>query len=120
MVESLASVGHPQYEVPFGAFIPASYALIAQRHMHVYGTRREQMASVAVTTRAHALLHPNAHMKTPLTLEQRNYARTAESSARALLSIVDELLDATIAERQNMDVSEEPFDLVPDGQRQEE
>jgi signal transduction histidine kinase/CheY-like chemotaxis protein len=51
-------------------------------------------------------------METPLTLEQRNYARTAESSARALLSIVDELLDASIAERQGMDVSEEPFDLA--------
>ena len=51
-------------------------------------------------------------METPLTLEQRNYARTAESSARALLSIVDELLDASLAERQGMDVSEEPFDLA--------
>lgn len=51
-------------------------------------------------------------METPLTLEQRNYARTAESSARALLSIVDELLDASIAERQNLDVAEEPFDLA--------
>jgi len=51
-------------------------------------------------------------METPLTLEQRNYARTAESSARALLSIVDELLDASLAERQGLDVSEEPFDLA--------
>lgn len=51
-------------------------------------------------------------METPLTLEQRNYARTADSSARALLSIVDELLDASIAERQSVDVSREPFDLA--------
>lgn len=51
-------------------------------------------------------------METPLTLEQRNYARTAESSARALLSIVDELLDASIAERQSLDVAQEPFDLA--------
>lgn len=51
-------------------------------------------------------------METPLTLEQRNYARTADSSARALLSIVDELLDASIAERQSVDVAEEPFDLA--------
>ena len=51
-------------------------------------------------------------METPLTLEQRNYARTAESSARALLSIVDELLDASIAERQSLDVAHEPFDLA--------
>lgn len=51
-------------------------------------------------------------METPLTLEQRNYARTADSSARALLSIVDELLDATVAERQGVEVSDEPFDLA--------
>lgn len=51
-------------------------------------------------------------METPLTLEQRNYARTADSSARALLSIVDELLDASIAERQSVDVATEPFDLA--------
>jgi len=51
-------------------------------------------------------------METPLTLEQRNYARTADSSARALLSIVDELLDASIAERQSVGVALEPFDLA--------
>ena len=51
-------------------------------------------------------------METQLTLEQRNYARTAESSARALLSIVDELLDASIAERQGVEVSDEAFDLA--------
>lgn len=51
-------------------------------------------------------------METPLTLEQRNYARTADSSARALLSIVNELLDASVAERQSVDVAEEPFDLA--------
>ncbi|MCA3554352.1 response regulator [Aestuariivirga sp.] len=51
-------------------------------------------------------------METPLTPEQRNYALTADSSARALLSIVDELLDDSIAERRNVDVSEAPFDLA--------
>jgi acetyl-CoA acetyltransferase len=38
--------------------------------MHVYGTQREQLAQVAVNTRAHALLHPNAHMKKPLSLQE--------------------------------------------------
>jgi len=51
-------------------------------------------------------------LETPLTPEQRNYARTAESSGRALLSIVDELLDASMAERQDLAVVEEPFDLA--------
>jgi len=68
-VATLMAVGHPYFEQPYGTSIPGFYAMIAQRHMHVYGTTREQLANVAVNTRAHALLHPNAHMKTPLTLE---------------------------------------------------
>lgn len=69
-VASLMAVGHPYFEQPYGTSIPGFYAMIAQRHMHVYGTTREQMAAVAVNTREHALLHPNAHMKKPLTMEE--------------------------------------------------
>ena len=68
-VAALMAVGHPYYEQPYGSSIPGFYAMIAQRHMHVYGTTREQLANVAVNTREHALLHPNAHMKKPLTVE---------------------------------------------------
>jgi acetyl-CoA acetyltransferase len=69
-VASLMAVGHPYFEQPYGTSIPGFYAMIAKRHMHVYGTTREQLAQVAVHTRAHALLHPNAQMKTPLTVDQ--------------------------------------------------
>lgn len=66
----LANVGHPQFEKPYGGSIPGFYAMVAKRHMHEWGTTREQLASVAVNTRAHAMLHPNAQMKAPLTIEQ--------------------------------------------------
>ncbi|WP_137894434.1 thiolase family protein [Ramlibacter sp. 2FC] len=66
----LANVGHPQFEKPYGGSIPGFYAMVAHRHMHEYGTTRNQLASVAVNTRAHAALHPNAQMKAPLTIEQ--------------------------------------------------
>ena len=69
-IAALTAVGHPQFEQPYGGSIPGFYAMVARRHMHEYGTRREELASVAVNTRAHALLHPNAHMKSPLTMEQ--------------------------------------------------
>ncbi len=68
-VSALAAVGHPYFEAPYGLGIPSLYALVAQAYMKKYGTTREQMAAVAVNTRNHALLHPNAHMKKPLTLE---------------------------------------------------
>lgn len=69
-VASLLAVGHPYFEQPYGGSIPGYYAMIARRHMHVHGTTREQLAHVAVQTRKHALLHPNAHMKTPLTFDE--------------------------------------------------
>lgn len=66
-VAALATaVGHPYFEYPYGPSIPGCYAMIARRYMHEYGTTREQMARVAVTTRMHACLHPNSHMKTPI------------------------------------------------------
>ena len=65
-VAALVAVGHPYFEQPYGSSIPAFYAMIAQRYMHEYGTTREELAHVAVTSRGHALLHPNAHMRTPI------------------------------------------------------
>lgn len=67
-IAALLAVGHPYFEQPYGPSIPSFYAMIAQRHMAEYDTTREQLAQVAVTTRQHALLHPNAHMKKPLTM----------------------------------------------------
>lgn len=57
------------YESPFKPFLPASaYAMAASRHMHEYGTTREQMAAVAVAARQWALLNPAAWEKAPLTI----------------------------------------------------
>ncbi|HEY1412128.1 MAG TPA: thiolase, partial [Rhodopila sp.] len=57
------------YETPYKPFLPATaYAMAANRHMHEYGTTREQMAAVAVAAREWALLNPVAWEKKPLTI----------------------------------------------------
>jgi acetyl-CoA acetyltransferase len=59
------------YETPYRPVTPASaYALAASRHMHQYGTTREQLAQIAVAARQWALLNPAAWEKTPLTVEE--------------------------------------------------
>ncbi|HEX2336243.1 MAG TPA: acetyl-CoA acetyltransferase [Hyphomicrobiaceae bacterium] len=59
------------YETPFKPFLPASaYALAAARHMHQFGTTREQLAAVAVAARQWALLNPVAWEKKPLSIEE--------------------------------------------------
>jgi acetyl-CoA acetyltransferase len=69
-VRSMAESGsaHPQFEVPYGPVVPSLYALIAQRHMHEYGTTPAQLAEVAVTMRRHAGLNQNAHKRDPITI----------------------------------------------------
>lgn len=44
----------------WGLFTPAEFALIARRHMHLYGTRPEALAEVAATIRNHGARHPQA------------------------------------------------------------
>ena len=57
------------YETPYKPFLPATaYAMAANRHMHEFGTTREQMAAVAVAARDWALLNPVAWEKKPLTI----------------------------------------------------
>jgi acetyl-CoA acetyltransferase len=64
------------YETPFRPFLPSTaYALAASRHMHEYGTAREQLAAVAVAARQWALLNPAAWEKEPLTIDQVLAAR---------------------------------------------
>ena len=57
------------YETPFKPFLPSSaYALAASRHMHQFGTTRDQLAAVAVAAREWALLNPAAWEKKPLSI----------------------------------------------------
>ena len=64
------------YETPFRPFLPSTaYALAASRHMHQYGTGREQLAAVAVAARQWALLNPVAWEKKPLTIAEVLSAR---------------------------------------------
>ena len=69
------------YETPFRPFLPASaYAMAASRHMHEFGTTREQMAEVAVAAREWALLNPAAWEKKPLTVADVLGARQDQRS----------------------------------------
>lgn len=66
-VQTLAQVGHPEYEVPLGPTIPAYYGLVASRYMHEHrGTTREGLAELAVLMRRQAARHPGAQFRDPI------------------------------------------------------
>jgi acetyl-CoA C-acetyltransferase len=70
VAEILAMAGECCSEGKAGATFPALFAMIARRHMHQYGTRREHLAAVAVKNHANGAKNPDAHMKKVITLEQ--------------------------------------------------
>lgn len=55
---------------PSGLFGPGQLmSVLARRHMHEYGTRREAFAEIAISQRMNALNRPKAIMRTPLTTD---------------------------------------------------
>lgn len=64
------------YEQPYGGIRPLSaYALAAARHMHQYGTTREQLGRVAIAARKWAQLNPEASVREPLSMQEYLSAR---------------------------------------------
>ena len=68
---------------PYGLTAPAAGAAMAmQRYMALYGATSEQLATVAMTLRKHALLNPNAIQKKPLSLDDYMAARMVVAPLR--------------------------------------
>ncbi len=51
-------------------------------------------------------------LETEMTPEQKGYANAAESSGRALLSIIDEILDTSKIESGRLELEDKPFDVA--------
>ncbi len=66
----MGRVGEVQWESIFGTTFPAYYALFAQRHMHEFGTTREQMCDVAIKNHHYGAKNPNALFRKEITREQ--------------------------------------------------
>ena len=69
IVEAIASSADQEWECFFGATMPSLWAMMARRHMHEYGTTREQMAKVAVKNHANGALNPKAQFSFEVSLE---------------------------------------------------
>jgi acetyl-CoA acetyltransferase len=65
------------WEAAYGFFgVNAMYALVARRHMHLYGTTQDQLGAVAVAQRRWAALNPAAQMHDrPMTLDDYRASR---------------------------------------------
>jgi len=70
VTEILAGAGDCAGEIKAGSTFASLFAMIARRHMHQFGTTREQLAAVAVKNHANGALNPDAQMRKVITMEQ--------------------------------------------------
>ncbi len=76
---------HRGEDAAYGLFgAPSGYALIAQRHMQLFGTTSAQLAAVAINARKNASMNSNAHFQTPITLEEHESSRFVAEPLRLL------------------------------------
>jgi acetyl-CoA acetyltransferase len=65
-----------EFRLEYGYFGEvATYALGMQRHMHAYGTTKDQLGAIAVALRGHAAKNPLAQLRKPIALEDYRAAR---------------------------------------------
>ena len=120
VTDLLSRIGHDQFEVPYGPTLISAYALAAARHMHEYGTTREQLAQVAVSIRKHAAMHPTAQKRNPRTIDEVLASKMISwPLTKAMCSIISDGGGAFIVTslERAMDLKKKPVLLLGAGAR---
>lgn len=66
----VSTAADQEWEVQQGVNFPALYAMMARRHMHEYGTTREQLAMFSVINHKNGVLNPLAQFPMEITVDQ--------------------------------------------------
>jgi len=66
----MGRVGEVQWESIFGTTFPSYYAMFANRHIHEFGTTREQLLEVAIKNHHYGAMNPNALFRKEITMEK--------------------------------------------------
>ncbi len=65
-----ANLPDAPFEAPYGIVVANSYAMVAKRHMHEFGTTSEQLAWVKVAASHHAQHNPHALLKEVVSVKE--------------------------------------------------
>ncbi len=66
---AIAAAADQEWEAQQGVTFPSLYAMMAKRHMHEYGTTREQIAGFAVLGHKNGALNPKAQFQREISID---------------------------------------------------
>ena len=69
-IEGTIPLGTDSLELQMGMMMPGKFALVARKHMELYGTTLKQLAAVSVKNHHHGVLNPFAQYRKEFTIEQ--------------------------------------------------
>jgi acetyl-CoA C-acetyltransferase len=120
VTEYLAQAADWETEAKIGATFPSMFALMAQRHMHEFGTRREHLSAVAVKNHANGAKNPDAHMQKEISMDKANSSPVLVAEPLNLFdcSLITDGGAALVvcASELASDYSKAPIDIVGHGQ----
>lgn len=67
---AIATASDQEWEAQQGVTFPSLYAMMARRHMHEYGTTREQLAMMSAINHKNGALNPLAQFPMEITVDQ--------------------------------------------------
>ncbi len=70
MLKAMTQGSDMEIEGAMGMTFPGVFGMIANRHMHEYGTKREQLALVSVKNHHNATMNPHAHHPKEVSVEK--------------------------------------------------
>ncbi|MEX2706736.1 MAG: thiolase domain-containing protein [Candidatus Freyrarchaeum guaymaensis] len=70
MLKAMSQGSDMEIEGAMGMTFPGVFGMVAMRHMHNYGTTREQLALVSVKNHHNATMNPHAHYPKEVTVEK--------------------------------------------------
>ena len=75
----MGRVGEVQWESSFGSTFPGYYAMFARRHMHEFGTTRDQLTAVAIKNHFYGAKNPLAMFRKEITAAKANASEDVAS-----------------------------------------
>jgi acetyl-CoA acetyltransferase len=84
VVKAMASATDLELEAGYGMIFPGAFALLARKHMEVFGSTSEDLAKISVKNHNHGLANPNAQYKEKYSVDEVLNSRMIADPIRLL------------------------------------
>lgn len=116
--EFASTTGDIEFQHTYGAMVPSFYAMLAQRHMHEYGTTAEQLAKISVAAHNHAALRNKGQRAREMSVDDvRESTMIAEPLHKPECALISDCGGAVVVSgEETAEQTDNPVELIGYGE----